>query len=106
MKWAGLILVFIPFLMSAQELTLNEVLYADMLELRCEHKAERIAEKLWQIGVEVEIQKGFLDKKKRYYIEIQDLEVLNIEIEKKKRWKRYFSKRLKKKLIKVEFGGQ
>ena len=90
----------------AQEYPISDVLYSDMLELRSGWRAKRIAEKLWQVEQEVEVQKGYLEKSKRYYIELQDIEILDIEIRKKfiwKYWKRYFPKGLKRKLIKVVF---
>jgi hypothetical protein len=100
-------LIIIPLLFAinlfAQEYSLNDVLQTDMLEFKSKKQAEKIAEKLWQIGVEVEIQEGYLDKEKRYYIELQDVSILDIEIQENGEWVRYFSESLKKKLIRVEF---
>jgi len=98
-----ILLLFIMSISNAQELPLSDVLYIDMLEFKCKHKAENIAEKLWQLDIEVEIQDGYLEKKRRYYIEIQDISILDIEIRENGKWVRYFPKNIKKKLIKVEF---
>jgi len=105
MRLTSLIL-FILFLNSCaieQELTLGDVLYVDLLELKSESKALEIQEKLWQVGVEAEVQEGYLEKEQRYYIEIQDLSILDIEIQQGDEWVRWFDEKIKKKLIKVEF---
>ena len=96
---AIIVLLFIFNLNNAQEINSFRI---DMLEFLSEKKAEQIAEKLWQVGVEVEVQKGFADNEKRYNIELQDLSILDIEIKENGKFKRYFKESLKKKLIEVE----
>jgi len=94
------VLLFIFSLNKAQEISSFRI---DMLEFHCKYKAEKIAEKLWQVGVEVEVQEGFIDNEKLYYIELQDLSILDlIEIKENGEIERYFKESLKKKLIEFE----
>lgn len=97
------ILLLITCLLQAQEYPIEDVLYTDMLEFKSEKKALEVQEKLWQVGVEVEVQEGYLEKSKRYYIELQDVSILDIEVKQDGEFKRWFCKNLKKKLIKVVF---
>lgn len=74
----------------------------DLLEFDTQREAEEIQEKLWQLDVEVEVQEGYSDMENRWFIELQDLEILDIEILEGDKWIRFFEPELKEKLIKVK----
>jgi hypothetical protein len=93
-------LLFIAWSISAQEYTIEEMTNVDMLEFHTEQQAEHVADLLFQVGVEVEVQEGFVDGEERFYIELQDITILDIEIEQLNgTWKRWFPKNIKNKLI-------
>lgn len=78
----------------------NKILITHLLEFKTERQAEYIAEKLWQVEVEVDVEEGFCEGERRYYIELKDISILDIEIEKGGKYKRYFNEKLKENLIK------
>jgi len=91
----------------AQEFALEDILVTDMLMLDSEKEANLVLDKLWQVGVETEIEEGFYilsgEKKVGYYIELQDVTILDIEVKNEQgEYERVFDKKLRKKLIKVE----
>jgi hypothetical protein len=95
-------LLLMAFLTNAQEFTIGEVFQIDMLVFNTESQAEKIADKLFQVGVEVETQEGTEEDQTRYFIELQDVSILDIEIKNSKgEWKRWFPKNIKDKLITI-----
>jgi hypothetical protein len=95
-------LFFITVSVHSQEYTIEEMTTLDMLEFKTERQAVAIQDKLWQVGVEVEVQEGVVDGVEWFYIELQDTVVLDIEIEQLNgTWQRWFPKNIRKKLVRI-----
>lgn len=91
----------------AQEYAIEDILVADMLVLEFEQEAEEVLNKLWQVGFEAEVEEGVYVESGIehivYYIELQDVSILDVEIKNEDgRYERVFDRKLRKKLIRVE----
>ena len=105
----GILAILISLLvinyMQAQEYPLEDVLVIHLLKFNTERHAEKIAGLLWQVGVDVEVMEGWADDVKSYYIELQDISILDIEVlNDKGKWVRVFPYNIKKYLTIIQLG--
>ncbi len=91
------------FNISESQIIGKKILMNQFLFFESEKRAERISNKLWQVGYDNFVDEGTYGEQKGYFIELESIDILDIEIKRKILfWNIYirkFPRRLKYKVV-------
>lgn len=71
------------FNISESQIIGKKILMNQFLFFESEKRAERISNKLWQVGYDNFVDEGTYGEQKGYFIELESIDILDIEIKRK-----------------------